>query len=81
VRPYNGKARRRRRRSPPAQAVGRVRHDRGRPDEAPSATARRGQWREEHRVGLAPAVALDARDHAKIGEGDRHGGPCTERSR
>jgi transposase len=47
------------------------RHDRCPHDEAPSATARCGQWRDEPRVALAPAVALEATDHAKLAAGAR----------
>src|SRR5207249_9000983 len=44
----------------------RLRNDRCHHDEATIAQALRGQWREEHLLALAQAVALDDRSHEKI---------------
>jgi hypothetical protein len=51
--------------------LARLRHDRCHHDEATMAQARRGPWRDEPRLAVAQAVALDDRDHQKIGAGDR----------
>jgi hypothetical protein len=48
-----------------------LRDSRCQPDEAPSARAVEGKWREEHRCSLAPAVALSAVSHQQITAGDR----------
>jgi hypothetical protein len=57
-------------------------HDRCQHDEATMAKALRGQWREEHLLALAQAVALYDRYHQKIGACERqieaHLGTCAE---
>jgi hypothetical protein len=60
--------------------LARLRNARGPHDAATMAKALRGQWRAEHRLALAPAVARDDRDHQQIGACDRqldaHLGTC-----
>jgi transposase len=51
--------------------LARLRHDRCHHDEATMAKALRGQWREEHLLALAQAVALYDLYHQKIGACDR----------
>jgi len=46
----------------------RLRHDRGHHDAATIAQARHGQWREEHLLALAQAVALDDLYHEQSAE-------------
>ena len=63
--------------------LARLRHDRRHHDEETIAKALHGQWREEHRLVLAQAVALDDLYHEKIAACDRqsaaHLGTCAER--
>jgi transposase len=53
------------------EQLARLRHDRCRHDEEPIAKALHGQWRAEHLLASAQAVALYDMDHQEIAECDR----------